>query len=78
MTKHTMKWAIAKIREYADDDEIDREKLTPLLKAYDSGDMPEFFKQCTTSLYDYAAGEHFCGRTVLVRDGYYQNTSRYA
>ena len=59
MNAHAMKWAIAKLREYAADDECDCERLTPLLKAYDFGDMPEFFKKCKEELFHYYAGNVF-------------------
>ena len=72
MTKHAMKWAIAKLREYAADDEIDREKLTPLLASFDSGDMPEFLAKCKVTLYDYCAANVFIDELYWYAMDYYK------
>lgn len=52
------KWAIAKLREYASDDPIDRERLQALLTAHLVWDRVTFIAECKKQLPHYRACDY--------------------
>ena len=51
--------AVNTLRDYAQDDEQDAMRLKPIIRAFDQGDLPAFYRLCRETLATYRAADIF-------------------